>query len=120
MKIIINGKKFAQSVANTLRRKVLTLVSNDFRRDCGDLWAQHIEPFVPKDTGKLRNSYTISNTGNVQYHTDYAKKVYEIPARHYTTPGTTHHWDVYAKPIVWDEYLAAVNQLAKDYMSKVK
>ena len=117
----INGKQFAKNVADTLRRKVLTLVSNDFREESTDLYAQMIEPYVPKDTGKLRNSYTIENGGKmIVYNTDYAEKVYTVPAKHYTTPGTTHHWDIDAKPLIWDDYMEAVNQLAKEYMSRVK
>ena len=80
-----------------------------------------IEPYVPKDTGRLRRSYTIPSSGKyIQYNTDYAQKVYETPFQHYTTPGTTHHWDVYAKPIIWDDYVAAVNKLAKEYMSRTR
>ena len=120
MKYWINAKKAARNISDTLKRKVLTLVSDNFRRDTADIWAQMIEPYVPKDTGKLRNSYTITSDYRVRYNTDYATKVYEVPAKHYTTPGTTHHWDMYAKPIVWDEYMAAVNKLARDYISRTK
>lgn len=119
MKFIVNSKRLAQKVTDTLKRKVLTLVSNEFRDDCADIYAQMIEPYVPKDTGRLRNSYTINN-GKIRYNTSYAKKVYEVPARHYTTPGTTHHWDEYANPIIMDEYREAINKLARDYMSRTK
>ena len=121
MKVKVQSKKFAGKLTDMLRRKILSLVSNQFRYECADLYAKMIEPYVPKDTGRLRRSYTIPSSGKyIKYNTDYAQKVYEIPARHYTTEGTTHHWDVYANPIIMDEYMAAVNSLAKEYMSRIK
>ena len=121
MIVKIEGKKFAGGIVNTLRRKVLSLVSNEFRHESADLYAKMVEPYVPKKTGKLRSSYTIPNSGKyIKYNTDYAEKVYTVPARHYTTEGTTHHWDVYANPVIMDDYMAAVNELAKEFMSRTK
>lgn len=121
MKFRINGKAFVQNVTTTLKRKVLSLVSSSFNYDKAVLYAEKVEPFVPKDTGRLRNSYTIVNNNKyVQYNTSYAQKVYTVPARHYTTPGTTHHWDIYANPIIHDDYMKAVNQLANDYFKRTK
>ena len=83
------------------------------------MYANMIEPYVPKKTGKLRNSYTIVNQGRyIRYNTDYAQKVYEIPARRYTTPGTTHHWDVVANPQIMARYQAVISQMIKEQMAR--
>ena len=119
MRITINGKPCARNIADLLRQKVLSLVSNSFREDSARIYAEMIDPYVPKDTGRLRNSYTV-NGKYITYNTDYAQKVYEIPAKHYTTPGTTHHWDEYAKPIIWEDYERAITELAKEYFSRTK
>lgn len=119
MRFTVNFRRFADAVAETLKRKFVPLKSNAFREDCARLYAEKVEPYVPKKTGKLRNSYTIVNNGRyIRYNTNYAQKVYEVPARRYTTPNTTHHWDEYAKPYIMEDYRAAVQQLAREYMSR--
>ena len=121
MKFKINAKPFAQKVADILKRKTVSLTSNQFRMQSAQLYAELIEPYVPKKTGKLRNSVTIVRGGTyLRYNTNYAQRVYEVPARRYTTPGTTHHWDEYAAPNIMDKYKAALNQMAREYMSREK
>lgn len=83
------------------------------------MYAEMIEPYVPMKTGKLRNSYTIVNQGRyIRYNTDYAQKVYEVPARRYTTPGTTDHWDEHANPQIMAQYKALLDQMVKEQMAR--
>lgn len=121
MKFKFNTRPFARTIADTLKRKVVSLVSTDFRMEGAKLYAEKIEPYVPKDTGRLRNSYSIVDSGKyIRYNTPYAEKVYTIPARHYTTPGTSHHWDETAKPYIIDEYKAEMTKLAAEYFKRTK
>ena len=121
MKIKIDTRAFARTIADKLKRKTVSITSTEFRMESARLYAEKIEPFVPKDTGRLRNSYSIVDSGRyIRYNTPYAEKVYTIPARHYTTPGTSHHCDETAKPFIMDDYKAAVLQMASDYFKRTE
>lgn len=57
---------------------------------------QHMDKYVPKDTGALREA--LVETDQITYKTPYAHAQYigEIhgsPVKHYTTPGTGSYWD---------------------------
>lgn len=115
----INGRQASIDITNELKRKLVAVVRNgEFRKDVGHLYADMIEPFVPKRTGKLRNYVTVSDK-YITYHAQYAKKVYEVPFAHYTTPNTSDHWDLHANPVIWEDFIAEVNQLWQEYAEEM-
>jgi|SRR5690625_5231255 len=59
-----------------------------------------MNPYVPALTYDMRNQSTVAIDGkSIIYHTPYARKRFYVPARRYTTPGTTARWDLKAKSI---------------------
>lgn len=61
------------------------------------------DPFIPKKSGKLRNSGTVGNKG-VEWTEPYADKMYSEPMTNYTTPGTGPRWVDKAKSIHMDKW----------------
>lgn len=50
--------------------------------------------YVPYETGKLANSASIDEQGNIIYNEPYAKNVYNSDKKYYTNKNkhTTNHW----------------------------
>lgn len=65
-------------------------------------WRNVCEPYVPKDTGHLRDYVDIDGP-NITYREGYAGYVYEMAGANFTTAGTTDHWDEKAKALHADE-----------------
>lgn len=62
-----------------------------------DTCYKHMDKYVPKDTGDLRDIVDIG-TDYITYEVPYAKAQYYgvvngSPVRNYTTPGTGPYWD---------------------------
>lgn len=59
---------------------------------------QHMDKYVPKDTGTLREAVTLRKD-SITYEQEYAEQMYKglndygEPVRHWTTPGTGGYWD---------------------------
>lgn len=64
--------------------------------------------FVPMKEGILRQSATIDIDGTaINYNTPYAKRMFYMPMRNYTTPGTGPRWDMKAKRIFMSDWINA-------------
>lgn len=69
-----------------------------------DIMKRDIEPFVPMKTGRLREE-TFAFVGDddvayIDYDAPYAAYVYGMgDGVHYTTPGTSGHWDIEAMKV---------------------
>ena len=64
-----------------------------------DTCAKHMDKYVPKDIGNLRNNVTLT-TNSITYESPYAEYQYygvredgTHKVKHYTTPGTGPYWD---------------------------
>lgn len=71
-------------------------------------WRNVCEPYVPMDTGLLRDYVEIDGANITykpanEYGEGYAEAVYNMAGANWTTPGTTDHWDETAKALHQDE-----------------
>ena len=61
-----------------------------------DTCYRHMDKYVPKETGNLRNIVS-KNVDSITYESPYAHAQYvgvtKGPVRNYTTPGTGPYWD---------------------------
>lgn len=84
-------------------------------QDSAFIMESTMEPYIPQDTGTLRQSSTIVDTNygfNIEYNTDYAQYVYHNPRmKNMTTPGTTPFWDdtYYLLSDGYEAFLSAVD-----------
>lgn len=59
---------------------------------------QHCKPLVPKDTGALRESCSVGDSGKeIAWTVNYAQYVYNMEGVNWTTSGTCGHWFEAAK-----------------------
>ena len=80
-----------------LNKDIDTLLFNS-RLDLLEIMKKDIEPFVPMNTGRLREEVVLGTDNNnvayLEYSAPYAPYVYEMgDGVHYTTSGTSGHWD---------------------------
>lgn len=84
--------------------------------DLNEAIIQDTEQFVPMDTGELRRSATIHNSGDlsgdIEYTAPYADYVYENEAFDYTTPGTGSHWFDKAKATYGQKWINEAKKTA--------
>lgn len=65
-------------------------------------------PFVPMNEGILRQTGQVnSNATQIIWNTPYAAKLFYMPMRNYTTPGTGPRWDNKAKSMFMSEWIKA-------------
>ena len=62
-----------------------------------DTCYRHMDKYVPKDVGNLRDNVT-KTANSITYespyaHAQYVGVVHGSPVRNYTTPGTGSYWD---------------------------
>jgi len=62
-----------------------------------DTCYKHMDKYIPKDTGNLRNNVDKGEdyiTYESPYaHAQYIGEIHGSPVRNYTTPGTGPYWD---------------------------
>lgn len=76
--------------SQSTRLSAIRILSNQAMAD--------MNPFVPFKEGNLRQAVSLSLDGKeIIYKMFYASKRFYTPARKYTTPGTTHRWDLAAQ-----------------------
>ena len=81
----LEGKFDKQAAVNAQQ-----LLAERIQQDCYEL--------VPKDTGALRESRSISDTGDeIAWTEEYAQYVYNMTDANWTTAGTCGHWFEAAK-----------------------
>ncbi len=67
--------------------------------------------FVPMDEGILRQTATIHIDGSaIYYNTPYAKRLFYMRMRNYTTPGTGPRWDMKARRMFASDWANAVKK----------
>ena len=73
---------------------------------------KHMDKYVPKRDGNLRNVVDLSDPAKIVYEMPYAHAQYvgytKGPVRNYTTPGTGPYWD---KRMVSAEISDIVNEV---------
>lgn len=75
---------------------------------------QNCKSFVPKDTGALRKSASIGESGKtVEWTVDYAQYVYNFEDVSFTTAGTCGHWFERAKQQYLKKWVALVRRAFK-------
>lgn len=70
----------------------------------GEMILKDSDPYIPKKSGKLRDSGEVDRDGDVEWTEKYAKKMYYEPMINYTTPGTGPRWVDKAKSIHIDKW----------------
>ncbi len=72
---------------------------------------QHCKPLVPKDTGALRESCSVGDSGKeIAWTVEYAQYVYNMEDVNWTTSGTCGHWFEAAKSQHLDDWKQVVEE----------
>jgi len=58
-----------------------------------------MEPFIPMESGDLRDISYLDENSNVNYTMPYASRLFYQQMTNYTTPGTGPRWDLVAKSL---------------------
>lgn len=91
-----------------LRNSLTAFEQPDTLLQIGQLANSLMQPYIPIDTGRLRKSvqympYQSGGKIRIEYHTDYAKEVYEGEREdgspiHFRAEGVKDHWDSVLQP----------------------
>lgn len=96
-----------ETLLNALQKRIDDFtkesLNDDIKLRAAEIFADCIEPLVPKDQGGLRANISFPKyrgTRAVQYDSKYAEAQYRGfngrgVIRNYTTPGTIDHWNLH-------------------------
>lgn len=107
----LDARTMNAEVKRILGRKAESVTkSPDLRSIIGTLYVNQVTPYVPKKTGRLRQSGRGTSDGRVYWSTPYAEVQYYTQFNHYTTPGTGPFWTENVKPGTpeWDDFIARI------------
>lgn len=97
-----------------LERKVSVEGMENAQQLLAERIQQHCKPLVPKDTGDLRESCTIGDSGKeIAWTVDYAQHVYNMDGVNFTTSGTCGHWFEAAKAAHLNDWVKVVERALK-------
>lgn len=97
-----------------LERRVSVESINNAQQLLAERIQQHCKPLVPKDTGALRESCTIGDSGKeIAWTVDYAQYVYNMDSANFTTSGTCGHWFEAAKAAHLNDWVKVVERALK-------
>lgn len=105
-----------------LNKAIDTLLFNA-RLGLIDIMKRDIEPFVPMNTGRLREE-TFAFVGDddiayIDYDAPYAPYVYNMgDGVHYTTPGTSGHWEKEATKVNGFKWVVDFANIVKKMQGK--
>lgn len=78
-----------------------------------DTCANHMDKYIPKDIGNLRDIKTL-RPNSITYESNYAHAQYigytKGPVRNYTTPGTGPYWDERMKSAEMQDVIKEVQE----------
>lgn len=111
-------------IKDVLKRKAESVTKDpDLRQEIGTEYIKVVTPYVPKLTGRLRESGRATSDGRLYWTAvdpikgeNYAYKRYYVPAKRYTTDGTCHKWVEQVKPGTsdWDNtFISAITPIIK-------
>lgn len=110
-------------VQEIVQRKVESVTNHpDLRQDIGNVYLDLVTPYVPMNTGTLRESGSATNDGRVYWSAvspngfNYTQYVYENEFTNYTTPNTHSHWTDYVNPSTdaWSTFISEITPLIVD------
>ena len=124
VKAHLDAKTMNKIVTDVLGRKADSVTKDpDLRRDIGDEFVRVVTPYVPMDTGRLRESGRATTDGRLYWTAidpitgeNYASKQYYTQYRRYTTPGTGPFWVEKVQPGTpeWDnDFISAITPIIK-------
>ena len=94
----IFANDFNARIKAILKRKAESITKNEpLRQALGEIYLQRVNKYVPKKTGYLRDSASVTTRGRVMWSAvkrgyNYADIQYVTQYKHYTTAGTGPYW----------------------------
>lgn len=121
MDVHLDARSINAEVKRVLGHKATSVTqSPDLRKDIGQAYVEQVSPYVPKKTGKLRESGRGTDDGRV-YWTATSPKGYNYANIQYTNIQFNHHfpetahWTEYVQPGTpdWDEFRDRITPMIK-------
>lgn len=98
----LDAKSLNRIIEEVVGRKVESVTKHpELRKTIGRIYIEHVTPYVPMKSGKLRDSAWATDDGRVHWtaqnledahHFNYANIQYTNEYNNYTTPGTGPYW----------------------------